>query len=230
MFAHAWEITTNLAAAWAAGSLIGIERSYNGRAAGFRTHALVGLAAAAAMTIAFQPIVQAGVFPHGTPPFDPTRIAQGVMTGVGFLGAGVIFKEGVSVQGLTTAACIWITSAIGILFGLGMFFGGVVATAATLVTLIGFRWLERATAGHVFALAIFRFHAADAPSEQALHALLGEHDAQFHDVSYKLSQGGEIFEYRGDLKTRRAGGFPRLASRLRELPGLVEYELERISK
>jgi putative Mg2+ transporter-C (MgtC) family protein len=230
MFEHAWEISANLAAAWTAGSLIGIERSYNGRAAGFRTHALVGLAAAAAMTISFQPVVQLGVFPHGTPPFDPTRIAQGVMTGVGFLGAGVIFKEGVSVQGLTTAACIWITSAIGILFGLGLFYAGVIATAATLVTLIVFRWLESATTGHVFALAIFRFRAADAPTEEALHALLGEHDVQLHDVSYKLSQSGEIYEYRGDLRTTGVGGFPQLASRLRNLPGLLEYELDRISK
>jgi putative Mg2+ transporter-C (MgtC) family protein len=230
MFAHAWEITANLACAWAAGSLIGIERSYNGRAAGFRTHALVGLAAAVAMTITLEPLVLAGAFPAGAIRLDPTRIGQGVMTGVGFLGAGVIFKEGVSVQGLTTAACIWMTSAIGMLFGLGLFYGGVIATGATLTTLIVFRWVESATTGHIFALAIFRFRASEAPTERALHTLLGEHEVQLRDVSYKLSQNGDIFEYRGGVRTRAATGFPDLASRLRGLPGLVEYELDRIGK
>jgi putative Mg2+ transporter-C (MgtC) family protein len=230
MFAHALEITANLAAAWTAGSLIGIERSYNGRAAGFRTHALVGLAAAVAMTITLEPVVLSSAFPPGATRLDPTRIGQGVMTGVGFLGAGVIFKEGVSVQGLTTAACIWITAAVGMLFGLGMFYAGAIATTATLITLIVFRWLERVTAAHIYALAIFRFRATDAPAEKALHAILGEHDVQLHDVSYKLSEGGEIFEYRGNLRTRLACGFPGLAARLHDLPGLVEYELDRISK
>jgi len=230
MFAHAWEITANLACAWVAGSLIGIERSYNGRAAGFRTHALVGLAAAVAMTITLEPVVLAGAFPAGALRLDPTRIGQGVMTGVGFLGAGVIFKEGVCVQGLTTAACIWATAAVGMLFGLGMVYGGAAATVAILTTLIVLRWVETATTGHIFAMAIFRFRVAEAPTEQALHTLLGEHEVQLKDISYRLSQGGEIFEYRGGLRTKRAAGFPGLASRLRGLPGLVEYELDRISK
>jgi putative Mg2+ transporter-C (MgtC) family protein len=230
MFTNAWEITLNLAAAWLAGSLIGMERSYNGRAAGFRTHALVGLAAAAAMTISLEPSVLPHLFKGSGPRLDPTRIGQGVMTGVGFLGAGVIFKEGVSVQGLTTAACIWITSAIGMLFGLGLFYAGALATLATLVTLIAFRWVEGLVTGHVYALVVFRFRAGAAPTEETLHQVLGEHDAVLRDVSYGLKQNGEIFEYSGNLRTRRGGGLARLAARLRDLHGLVEYELERISK
>jgi putative Mg2+ transporter-C (MgtC) family protein len=230
MFSQAWVITANLGCAWIAGGLIGIERSYNGRAAGFRTHALVGLAAAAAMTITLEPAVLPQLFPAGPPRLDPTRIGQGVMTGVGFLGAGVIFKEGVSVQGLTTAASIWITAAIGMLFGLGMPYGGAIATAATLVTLIVFRSLENVATGHVYALAVFRFRAPLAPTEDALCRLLDEHEVQLRDISYKLSEDGAVFEYRGNLRTRRTGGFPALAARLRDLPELIEYELDRISK
>jgi putative Mg2+ transporter-C (MgtC) family protein len=230
MFAHAWEITINLAAAWAAGSLIGLERSYNGRAAGFRTHALVGLAAAAAMLIAMEPAILPALFPGGPARLDPTRIGQGVMAGVGFLGAGVIFKEGVSVQGLTTAACIWATAAIGMLFGLGLFLPGALATAATLITLIVFRWLESVLMVDVYALATFRFRADQVPGEQVLHDLLGEHEVELKDMSYGLIEGGQVFEYKGVLRTRRSSGLRNLSSRLRQLPGLVGYELDRISK
>src|SRR6201746_2865554 len=70
---------------------------------------------------------------------DPTRMAQGIMTGIGFLGAGVIFKEGLTVRGLTTAASIWVTAAIGILVGIGFWFAAIVGAAATLVVLALFR-------------------------------------------------------------------------------------------
>ena len=69
-------------------------------------------------------------------------MAQGIMTGIGFLGAGVIFKEGLTVRGLTTAASIWITAAIGILAGIGFYFPVIVATVLTLGTLSVFRWIE----------------------------------------------------------------------------------------
>src|SRR5689334_23230708 len=95
-----------LGAAWLAGGLIGIERNFHGRA-GFRTHSLVALGAAAAI------LVGSG------DASAMSRMGQGVITGVGFLGAGVIFKEGVSIQGLTTAASVWATAAIGLLFGEG---------------------------------------------------------------------------------------------------------------
>jgi putative Mg2+ transporter-C (MgtC) family protein len=230
MFAHATEITINILAAWTAGGLIGIERSYNGRAAGFRTHALVGLAAAVAMTMTFEPLILPGALPGITGRLDPTRLGQGVMAGVGFIGAGVIFKEGVSVQGLTSAACIWITSAIGMLFGLGLHFGGLLATAATLTTLILFRRVEGFMTQHVYAVAVFRFRADQVPAEQVLHDLLGQHDVELNDTSYKLCDSGAVFEYHGAVRTRRTGGLRTLAARLRQLPGLMEYELDRVSK
>jgi putative Mg2+ transporter-C (MgtC) family protein len=73
---------------------------------------------------------------------DPTRMAQGIMTGIGFLGAGVIFKEGVTVRGLTTAASIWTTAAIGILFGVGFYYPAILSTVIVLGILALFRLLE----------------------------------------------------------------------------------------
>src|SRR5688500_19760644 len=73
---------------------------------------------------------------------DPTRMAQGIMTGIGFLGAGVIFKEGLTVRGLTTAASIWMTAAIGILVGVGFYLPAVIGSIATLIVLGVFRAIE----------------------------------------------------------------------------------------
>jgi putative Mg2+ transporter-C (MgtC) family protein len=230
MSPHTVEIVLDLAAAWGAGSLIGLERSFHGRAAGFRTHALVALASAAAMLISLEPELIAGSFPAGVARLDPTHLAQGLMTGVGFIGAGVIFKEGVSVQGLTTAACIWATSAVGMLFGLGMVYPAALTAAAILATLILFRWLENAVPSNTYAMATFQFRADVAPSETALMAALGRHDLSFNEVSHRLSQGGAVAEFSGVVRARRHDAFTDLAARLRDLEGLVEYAFDRISK
>ena len=226
MFAHIADIAEGLGAAWAAGSLVGLERSYHGRAAGFRTHALVSLAAAAAILVAMEP----GVLGGATDRLDPSRLGQGVLTGVGFIGGGVIFKEGVSVQGLTTAACLWVTSVIGMLCGAGMYAAAGLTTVAVLITLIAFRWLEASAPGHVYAMAIFRFRAGAALSVTDLKTMLCEHEVDLSDLSFELKDGGDTFEYRGNIRTRHKAGFALLAGRLGQIPGLFESNLARISK
>ena len=115
-------ISVRLVLAMVAGSLIGLERTYHGRPAGFRTHILVCTASSLLMLLTvFSTSLTPGI-PIETMRIDPTRMAQGLMTGIGFLGAGVILREGLTIRGLTTAASIWITSAIGIMIGMGMFF------------------------------------------------------------------------------------------------------------
>ncbi|MEO8812381.1 MAG: MgtC/SapB family protein [Caulobacteraceae bacterium] len=220
----------NLGAAWAAGSLVGIERSFNGRAAGFRTHALVCLAAAATITIALQPTLIAGSFPGGGPRLDPGRFAQGVMTGVGFLGAGVIFKEGVSVQGLTTAACVWAVAAIGLLFGAGLFTAGCLVTAAVLVTLVVFRAVETAIPERVYALATFRFRPDAAPGDEGLRDIVGRGEALLYDISYALVPGGEAMEYRASLQVKPRISLEAVATRVRAAPGVIAFDIARISK
>src|SRR5688572_27816979 len=120
-----------LLAALAAGSAIGYERSFHGRPAGFRTHALVCMASALLMLVTvYEGHWMRQAVAHVT--LDPTRMAQGIMTGIGFLGAGAIIKDGLSVRGLTTAASIWITSAIGVLAGIGFYYPLVLAVLITL--------------------------------------------------------------------------------------------------
>ena len=108
-------VFTRIIVALVIGGIIGLERTFHGRPAGFRTHLLVCVASALLMLVTvYQSDWMTSALVDTT---DPTRMAQGIMTGIGFLGAGVIFKEGLTVRGLTTAASIWITAAIGILVG-----------------------------------------------------------------------------------------------------------------
>jgi putative Mg2+ transporter-C (MgtC) family protein len=113
-------IGLNLVGALLLGMLVGYERSYNGRAAGMRTYGLVCMASTALTVFAGQAAFWYGGT-AGHIPADPTRVVQGVVTGIGFLGAGVIMKDGLSISGLTTAASIWAASAIGVLLGVGFY-------------------------------------------------------------------------------------------------------------
>lgn len=140
--AERWEIIQRLCAGLLAGAAIGFERSFHGRPAGLRTHTLVCLSSTMLMLVT---VYQSHWFLGNGDlvRIDPTRMAQGVMTGIGFLGAGVIIKEGAAVRGLTTAASIWITAALGILAGVGFYFPLIISTVAVVCALSLFRHLER---------------------------------------------------------------------------------------
>ena len=115
-------VVLNLFGALLLGLLVGYERSYHGRAAGMRTYGLVCMASAALTVIGGYPGEwYGGHMAMAAYGIDPTRVIQGVVTGIGFLGAGVIMKEGFSISGLTTAASIWASAAIGVLVGIGFY-------------------------------------------------------------------------------------------------------------
>ena len=113
-------IALNLVGAMLLGILIGYERSYQGRAAGMRTYGLVCMASTAlTVVVGFSSHWYGGTGDAGA--VDPTRVVQGIVTGIGFLCAGVIVKDGLSIRGLTTAASIWAVSAVGVLLGAGFY-------------------------------------------------------------------------------------------------------------
>ncbi|MGH7725276.1 MAG: MgtC/SapB family protein [Candidatus Eiseniibacteriota bacterium] len=119
------------------GAVIGFERFMDGKAAGLRTHTLVCLGSAA-FVVASENVRQR----LGVPDLDPMRVAAGVVTGIGFLGAGSIIRSGGSVHGLTTAATIWVVSAIGVAVGVGSTELALWLTGLAFVVLQGFRWIE----------------------------------------------------------------------------------------
>lgn len=114
------------------GMMIGYERSYRGRAAGMRMYALVCAASCLLVAVNAFPSLWFGAMSQTPSVADPTRVIQGIMTGVGFLGAGVIVREGFTIRGLSTAASIWMTAAIGVAIGVGFY---IVSVAAALMTL-----------------------------------------------------------------------------------------------
>lgn len=129
-----------LLAAVVSGGAIGFEREWRGRAAGLRTHILVSLASALLMEAAvMQGLWRFAALPGAEIVSDPARMAHGVLTGIGFLCAGVIFRSGFSIHGLTTAASLWMTAAIGLVFGAGLYGLGVVTTALTVSVLVVLR-------------------------------------------------------------------------------------------
>src|SRR5712671_7049995 len=157
------------------GGLIGMERTLHGRAAGFRTHALVCLASALLMMAAVYQSRWMSANAIGTITIDPTRTAQGIMTGIGFLGAGVIFKEGLTVRGLTTAASIWITAAIGILVGIGFWLAAIVGAVAALTVLALFRYIESQLPSEFYAHHMLRFARDHVIGEEEVHKLIHDH-------------------------------------------------------
>jgi putative Mg2+ transporter-C (MgtC) family protein len=141
-----WDILLRLVVAAALTGAIGLERELRERAAGLRTHMLVGVGSA------LFTIVSAygwSDFRFSTPDgvvFDPTRIAAQIVTGIGFLGAGAIIRQGLTVRGLTTAAGLWVVAAIGMAVGAGYYSAAFIATGIVLIGLGPFRWLEGGTA------------------------------------------------------------------------------------
>ena len=123
------------------GSVIGLEREIHGKVAGFRTHALVSLGAALIMLVS----IDMYQLYRGSAAVDPTRISAQVVSGIGFLGAGAIIRFRTGITGLTTAASLWVASAIGLACGAGFYKHAFVAMLLTLFVLAAFgtlgKWL-----------------------------------------------------------------------------------------
>lgn len=136
------EITIRLLVAAALSGAIGLERELRERVAGLRTHMLVGVGAAL-FTLVSAYAWSDFIFDRdqGTV-YDPTRIAAQIVTGIGFLGAGAILRQGLSVRGLTTAAGLWVVAAIGIACGAGYYYAAAITTGIVLVGLGPLRWVE----------------------------------------------------------------------------------------
>ncbi|MBI2248878.1 MAG: MgtC/SapB family protein [Brevundimonas diminuta] len=166
-----------VASAMVAGGLIGIERTYHGHPAGFRTHILVCMTSCVLMLAAMHQASWGFVaLPEQRLVIDPTRMAHGILTGIGFLCAGVIFRERFSVHGLTTAASLW-------------------TTGATLLVLAILRFLD-ARLPHVGVLDVtLRWTRGAAPQEKALRALLAENGLKPTRIGHVVSPDGQIHEH-----------------------------------
>lgn len=212
-------------AAIAAGGVIGFEREYRGRAAGIRTHILVCLTSTILMLAAVYQVDWMAGTPHDVIRIDPVRMAHGVLTGIGFLCGGVIFREGFSVRGLTTAASLWITSALGILYGIGLNGLAVVGTIATLLVLAGLRLFDGRLPRERHVDVSVRYARATPPTEGEFLALFAGFGLTPDAVVHKMLPDSEGIELSSTFRGKALLNVQAISERLVADPRVVAFDL-----
>jgi putative Mg2+ transporter-C (MgtC) family protein len=192
----------NLFGALLLGFIVGYERSYHGRAAGMRTYGLVCVASCAVTVIAGYPgswYGGAALLNHtgvAVPMPDPTRVIQGIVTGVGFLGAGVIMKEGLNISGLTTAASIWTASVIGILVGIGFYFSAILLTLLSAACMMyGSKIENLLPSRHAITISL-HFLPNFQPQEKTINNALLNLGYEVAGGSFAISYANNVQEWR----------------------------------
>jgi len=214
-----WEAIVRTIAALVAGGAIGLERSYHGRAAGLRTYALVSFGSALLVAGGQYELFSA----HDIE--GVTRIIQGIVTGIGFLGAGVIVKEGFNVRGLTTAASIWTAAAIGIVLGAGSYWMGVAATLVTLVALTILRRIEDRLPSQTFVHFEVGFRRTSDMNEERLRELIREYGFTINEFAYRLERDGQALEYRGVMWSNAPARLHEVERGLLALPDVLHFRM-----
>jgi len=204
-FAPFWsqsELTTNviiflnLFGALLLGLLVGYERTYHGRAAGMRTYGLVCMASAALVVLTGYPDFWFGGRGHTGASIDPTRTIQGIVTGIGFLGAGVIMRDGLNISGLTTAASLWASSAIGVMVGIGFYWTATALALLSAFCMVGISKLETMLPSrHAIALTL-TFRQGFMPEESVLRRAAKERGYDIAGGSITISSKDGRMEWR----------------------------------
>jgi len=221
-------IFMNLVGALALGLIVGYERSYHGRAAGMRTYGIVCMASAALTVFAGFPEHWYGGRASVPALADPTRLIQGIVTGIGFLGAGVILKEGLNIRGLTTAASIWAASAIGVLIGVGFYAAGMLLTALSSALMVWGPRLEQRLPHRLAFHVVLRFAPDACPGTQAVCEVASRWGYDIALDSLAIQHDASVLEWRFVATARdrqRTTPMPTLARELMGIPGVASYQL-----
>jgi len=179
-------IGLNLLGALLLGMAVGYERTFNGRAAGMRTYALVCMASTAlTIFVGFAPLWYGGAAHDVTP--DATRVVQGVVTGIGFLCAGVIVKDGMTISGLTTAASIWSASAVGVLLGVGFYASALLLAGLCMLSMTLVHHIERSLPGRASFDVTLTFRRISEQRFEELAATAEKHGYRVVPGSFSFS-------------------------------------------
>lgn len=208
-----------------AGGLIGAEREFRASPAGFRTHILVALSSTLLMLGAVHQVQWLTDTPFDIIRIDPVRMAHGILTGIGFLCGGVIFREGVTVRGLTTAASLWTTSALGVLFGVGFYPLAFGATFATIAVLAAANLTERLIPQKKLAELTVRYRRRSEDGYDSVMAVLDAQGIRALDITERVA--ADVYELSATISWKRAGGDRQLAIALQRDPEVVGFDLVR---
>ena len=217
------ELSARLLVAALLGCLIGFERERLLWAAGIRTHMLVSVGAALLMIVSAYGFQHATTLPHVV--LDPSRVAAQVVSGIGFLGAGSILLRGHVVRGLTTAASIWATAAVGLAAGGGLFFAATVSTVIILAILAGVKPLEEAYRRRIKACVLRITAEPGVITPEALKTLVGLRMSQV--VRVVIQDAGEVQTATVNLARVSDSDIRTGTARLRRAEGVLEVEVQR---
>jgi putative Mg2+ transporter-C (MgtC) family protein len=213
------------------GMALGYERAYHGRAAGMRTYALVCTASCAVTIIVAYPLQWFGGHAAGgsIPQFtDPTRVVQGVLTGIGFLCAGVIMREGMNITGLTTAASLWVAACVGIVVGMGFYLAAIAMTALCSTMMMWGAMLEAKLPSHPAIHVVLVGIPRRRFEQHELAEFASKHGYRFAPGSLQISFREQCEEWRfvcTAVANYRGQTLIRFASRIPELDGVAEYKV-----
>lgn len=185
-----------LAGALVLGLAVGYERTFHGRAIGMRTYGLVCMASAALTTFVGYPALWYGGLHSGAPAnVDPTRVVQGIVTGVGFLGAGVIMKDGLNIRGLTTAASIWSASVIGVLVGVGFYAAAILLAGLSILCMLWVHRIEAWLPAHQALSVTVQFKAGAAPHEHEFREVVSRYGYEMAEGSLAIHAARGVAEW-----------------------------------
>ena len=210
-----WDVFLRMLCSMAVGMVIGTEREYSNRPAGMRTHILVALGACAVMLTGQMIFTQYSSY--GATP-DPARLAAQVITGVGFLGAGTIMREGPTVRGLTTAASLWAVACLGVAAGGGYYAIALVGMVFIFITLTIFEILQNHLMGQGSSMVFYCLETGDIVTAlEVLNTHARQQNAGIRDMR-TLRQENGIYQllFQADI-----GGFHSKKRRQRFLDGLA---------
>jgi putative Mg2+ transporter-C (MgtC) family protein len=214
------DIVVRISLAFAAGAVIGYNREENGRPAGLRTTVLVCLAAAGAMVLSSILIDTTGRPADSFVTMDVMRLPLGVLTGVGFIGAGAILHKANFVLGVTTAATLWYSTIMGFCFGAGELALGIFLLILGLLILWGLKWVENHLIQHCEASLIIQLAAGGPSPDELLHRLRSS-DLRPTVTSFRSgSEGDELSLQIQQRRTRCQATPPVAIMTLRTLPGV----------
>lgn len=214
-----YDMILRLSLACFLGGLIGLERESLNRPAGLRTYTLVCMGSALAMMVSLEMYYEY----HATVNADPGRIAAQVISGIGFLGAGTIMREGANIQGLTTAAGLWVVACVGLAVGAGMYLAAVVTTALILMVLVYFFKLEDKISG-LREYKLYKVTMADKPGQIGRVGMaLGEEGVHIKNIKLSHVEGDKL-EVEMMLKLPSMIRPRQIAEILHQVPGVDRVE------
>ena len=202
--------------------------SFHGRAAGMRTYGLVCMASAALVVVTGYPSYWYGGHSAAVATADPTRVIQGIVAGIGFLGAGVIVKDGLTISGLTTAASIWASSTIGVLVGVGFYAAAILLTALSAISMMWGSRLADWLPSHPAVAATMRFTKDSVPSLDLLRSKAKAWGYEIVEGSLSIAFSGGHPEWRFVAVTvdrAVAISIAELANELAKFDGVEDFKL-----